>query len=157
MPTARCRLTTCWRGCTGGSCGAGGAEKRAPEDAEGAKRAAALRIGHTPLRTVPALAGVYAAAHIGLYLLLTRFTDSTVPFWDAGTTALSVVAMWMLSRKLVEQWLVWLVVDLVTVGLYLYKDLPYTAGLYALYSALAVAGYLRWRKLAAQETTGAAK
>ena len=43
-----------------------------PEDAEGAKRAAALRIGHTPLRTVPALAGVYAAAHIGLYLLLTR-------------------------------------------------------------------------------------
>ena len=78
-----------------------------PEDAEGAKRAAALRIGHTPLRTVPALAGVYAAAHIGLYLLLTRFTDSTVPFWDAGTTALSVVAMWMLSRKLVEQWLVW--------------------------------------------------
>lgn len=117
-----------------------------PEDAEGAKRAAALRIGHTPLRTVPALAGVYAAAHIGLYLLLTRFTDSTVPFWDAGTTALSVVAMWMLSRKLVEQWLVWLVVDLVTVGLYLYKDLPYTAGLYALYSALAVAGYLRWRR-----------
>ena len=94
-----------------------------PEDAEGAKRAAALRIGHTPLRTVPALAGVYAAAHIGLYLLLTRFTDSTVPFWDAGTTALSVVAMWMLSRKLVEQWLVWLVVDLVTVGLYLYKAL----------------------------------
>ena len=110
--------------------------------------AAALRIGHTPLRTVPALAGVYAAAHIGLYLLLTRFTDSTVPFWDAGTTALSVVAMWMLSRKLVEQWLVWLVVDLVTVGLYLYKDLPYTAGLYALYSALAVAGYLRWRRQA---------
>ena len=119
-----------------------------PEDAEGAKRTAALRIGHTPLRTVPALAAVYAAAHIGLYLLLTRFTDSTVPFWDAGTTALSVVAMWMLSRKLVEQWLVWLVVDLVTVGLYLYKDLPYTAGLYALYSALAVAGYLRWRRQA---------
>ena len=99
-----------------------------PEDAEGAKRAAALRIGHTPLRTVPALAGVYAAAHIGLYLLLTRFTDSTVPFWDAGTTALSVVAMWMLSRKLVEQWLVWLVVDLVTVGLYLYKDRPTPRG-----------------------------
>ena len=79
-----------------------------------------------------------------------RKTDAglTVPFWDAGTTALSVVAMWMLSRKLVEQWLVWLVVDLVTVGLYLYKDLPYTAGLYALYSALAVAGYLRWRRQA---------
>ena len=53
---------TCWRGCTGGSCGAGGAEKTdagltGPEDAEGAKRAAAPAHGHTPLRTVPALAG----------------------------------------------------------------------------------------------------
>ena len=54
----------------------------------------------------------------------------------------------MVSRKRVEQWLVWLAVDLATVGLYLYKDLPYTAGLYALYSALAVAGYLRWRRQA---------
>ena len=117
--------------------------------ASGAKpSAAALHIAHTPLRMIPVLTAVYAAAHTALYLLLTHFTDSTVPFWDAGTTALSVVAMWMLSRKLVEQWLVWLAVDLVTVGLYLYKDLPYTAGLYALYSALAVAGYLRWRRQA---------
>lgn len=117
--------------------------------ASGAKpSAAALHIAHTPLRMIPVLTAVYAAAHTALYLLLTHFTDSTVPFWDTGTTALSVVAMWMLSRKLVEQWLVWLAVDLVTVGLYLYKDLPYTAGLYALYSALAVAGYLRWRRQA---------
>ena len=75
-------------------------------------------------------------------------TDSAVVPASQKGTVLSVVAMWMLSRKLVEQWLVWLVVDLVTVGLYLYKDLPYTAGLYALYSALAVAGYLRWRRQA---------
>ena len=74
-----------------------------------------------------------------------RPTNSTVPFWDAMTTAGSIVAMWMLSRKYVEQWLVWLAVDLVTVGLYLYKGIPLTAGLYALYSALAVAGYLRWK------------
>ena len=105
--------------------------------ASGAKpSAAALHIAHTPLRMIPVLTAVYAAAHTALYLLLTHFTDSTVPFWDTGTTALSVVAMWMLSRKLVEQWLVWLAVDLVTVGLY------------ALYSALAVAGYLRWRRQA---------
>lgn len=112
------------------------------------KQSPAAAIGHTPLRLIPALAGVYAAAHIALYLLLTHFTNSTVPFWDAMTTALSIVAMWMLSRKLVEQWLVWLVVDVITVGLYLYKEIPLTAGLYALYSALAVAGYLRWRRQA---------
>ena len=117
--------------------------------ASGAKpSAAALHIAHTPLRMIPVLTAVYAAAHAALYLLLTHFTDRTVPFWDAGTTALSVVAMWMLSRKLVEQWLVWLAVDLVTVGLYLYKEIPWTAALYALYSALAVAGYLRWRRQA---------
>ena len=54
------------------------------------------------------------------------------------------MAYWMLSRKYVEQWLVWLAVDVVTVGLYLYKDIPLTAGLYLLYSARAVAGYRRW-------------
>ena len=93
--------------------------------------------------------GVYLAAHAAIYLLLVHFTNSTVPFWDAATTAASIVAMWMLSRRQVEQWLVWLAVDVVTAGLYLYKEIPLTAGLYALYSALAVAGYLRWRRQAA--------
>ncbi len=106
-------------------------------------------ICHTPLCHVLPLAGVYAAVHVGIYFLLTRFTDSTVPFWDSLTTALSIVAMWMLSKKYVEQWLVWLVVDLITVGLYFYKGIPLTAGLYLLYSTLAFVGYLRWRKLAA--------
>ena len=130
-----------------------------PEAAQTARSAepAAVRIGHTPLRYAAGLIAVYAAAHAGIYFLLSRFTNSTVPFWDAMTTAASIVAMWMLSRKYIEQWLVWLAVDLTTIGLYLYKGIPLTAGLYALYSALAVAGYLRWRKLAAQETTGAAK
>ncbi len=103
-------------------------------------------ITRTPLRQVPLLVGAYALIHVGIYLLLVRFTNSTVPFWDSFTTALSVVAMWMLSRKYAEQWLVWLVVDLTTVGLYVYKEIPFTAGLYLLYSALAVAGYLRWNR-----------
>lgn len=111
------------------------------------QRGQSAAIRHTPLRRVPALAGVYVAVHAGLWFLLSEFTNSTVPFWDAGTTAASIVAMWMLSRKYAEQWLVWLAVDLVTVGLYLYKDIPLTAGLYALYSALAVVGYLRWRRM----------
>lgn len=117
--------------------------------AAGNAEPAAVRIGHTPLRYAAGLIAVYAAAHAGIYFLLSRFTNSTVPFWDAMTTAASIVAMWMLSRKYVEQWLVWLAVDLITVGLYLYKGIPLTAGLYALYSALAVAGYLRWRREAA--------
>ena len=87
--------------------------------------------------------------HIALYVLLTEFTDSRVPFLDSMSTALSITAMWMLSRKLVEQWLVWLVVDMISMGLYIYKGIPITAALYMLYCVLAVLGYLRWRKVAA--------
>ena len=107
-----------------------------------------LKIAYTPLAMVLPLVVVYGVLHIILYYLLVHFTDSTVPFWDSMTTAMSMVAMWMLSRKYIEQWLVWCVVDAITVGLYLYKGIPLTAGLYALYTALAVAGYLRWRKQA---------
>lgn len=101
-------------------------------------------IAHTPLRLAPVLVGIATGVFGAIYFVLREFTDSTVPVLDALTTALSVVAMWMLSRKMVEQWLVWLVVDVVTCGLYIYKGIPITGALYALYSVLAVAGYLRW-------------
>ena len=103
-------------------------------------------IQYTPKQWILSLVAVYVVLHISLYFLLTEFTDSRVPLFDSMSTALSIVAMWMLSRKLVEQWLVWLVVDMISVGLYLYKGIPITAMLYMLYCALAVAGYMRWRK-----------
>lgn len=106
------------------------------------------KIRHTPIGWILPLAATYAVLHAVLYFLLSEFTDSTVPFFDSMSTAMCIVAMWMLSRKLVEQWLVWLVVDMISVGLYFYKGIPGTASLYALYCILAVAGYLRWRKQA---------
>ncbi len=111
-------------------------------------------IGHTPRRWIGGLMGVYAVAHLIIYLALKHLTDSTVPFWDAMTTALSIVAMWMLSRKLVEQWIVWGVVDLITVGLYIYKGIPFTAALYGLYTVLAVVGWQRWRRAARETSQG---
>lgn len=120
-------------------------ERRSPAaKAAGAEGRQAARIRRTPLGAVPRLVAVYAALHALLYFILVRFTDSSVPFWDSLTTALCIVAYWMLSRKYVEQWLVWCAVDAITVGLYLYKEIPFTAGLYALYTILAVAGYRRW-------------
>lgn len=114
------------------------------------------KIKHTPTGYIVPLVAVYVALHVLLYVLLTEFTDSRVPLFDSMSTALSIVAMWMLSRKLVEQWLVWLVVDMISVGLYLYKGIPLTAGLYTIYCILAVAGYLRWRKQAHNEAHGEA-
>ncbi len=107
-------------------------------------------IKHTPYGWIVPLVGCYALLHVAIYFVLTEFTDSRVPLFDSMSTALSIVAMWMLSRKLVEQWLVWLVVDMISVGLYLYKGIPLTAGLYAIYCVLAVAGYLRWRRSVGQ-------
>jgi len=105
-------------------------------------------IKHTPRGWIVSLVVVYALLHVALYFLLTEFTDSRVPLFDSMSTALSIVAMWMLSRKLVEQWLVWLVVDMISVGLYMYKGIPITALLNTVYCVLAVIGYLRWRKVA---------
>ena len=109
------------------------------------------KIKHTPCSWYLSLVAVYAMLHVAIYLFLTEFTDSRIPVFDSMSTALSIVAMWMLSRKLVEQWLVWFVVDMISVGLYIYKDIPWTAGLYTLYCALAIVGYLRWRKLAHEQ------
>src|SRR5574344_817832 len=99
---------------------------------KGTKRSVAYTIGHIGAPLVLRLSGVGIVLCGVIYLLLTEFTNSTVPFWDALTTAMSIVAMWMLSRKYVEQWLVWLAVDAITVGLYIYKGIPLTASLYAL-------------------------
>lgn len=131
-----------------------GTQRKGASRSDAAEHEEAAPIRTTPWRYVPGLVAAYAALHGAIYLLLAHFTDSTVPFWDSLTTALCIVAYWMLSRKLTEQWLVWLAVDLVCVGLYVYKGIPLTAGLYALYSALAVAGYLRWRRAAAEAAAG---
>lgn len=113
--------------------------RRAPKRPQGD-----AAIGRTPGPVALRLAAAYVVLHAAIYLLLVRLTNSSVPFWDSLTTALSIVAMWMLARKYVEQWLVWLAVDAVTVGLYLYKEIPLTAALYLLYAVLAFAGYRRW-------------
>ncbi|MBD5187067.1 MAG: nicotinamide mononucleotide transporter [Bacteroidales bacterium] len=84
---------------------------------------------------------------LGIGMLLSRLTDSTVPWADGFTTALSVVAMWMLAKKYTQQWLMWIAADIACALLYLYKDLWFTSGLYLLYTIIAYFGYKRWRKL----------
>lgn len=106
----------------------------------------ALPITHTPRRIViPLILTVLVLMGL-LGFFLSRYTDSTVPWADAFTTALSIVALWMLARKYVEQWLVWLVADLAYAFLYAYKGLWLTGGLYLAYATVAVAGYVKWNK-----------
>lgn len=99
-------------------------------------------------RVQPLAAVVCTAAAAVLWIVISyvlrTYTDSTVPYIDAFTTSLSIVAMWMLARKYVEQWLVWIVVDAVSAGLYFYKGIPFYGVLYAIYTAVAYFGYRRW-------------
>jgi nicotinamide mononucleotide transporter len=78
--------------------------------------------------------------------ILSNFTNSDLPYWDSFTTSLSFVATWMLARKKIENWLVWIVVDAVSVGIYIFKALYPTAILFLFLTILAYVGYRRWKK-----------
>jgi nicotinamide mononucleotide transporter len=108
-------------------------------------------ISSTPAKMWGLILMLYVIPHTAIYYILITFTDSNVPFWDAMTTALCIVAYWMLSRKFVEQWLVWIAVDVVSAGLYVYKDLHFTAVLYAVYAIIAIFGYRKWKKMMQQQ------
>ena len=105
-----------------------------------------LHIHHFPRRLItPWLIGT-GALWMFIYWLLVTFTDSTVPLADSFTTALSLLGIWALAHKYLEQWFIWIAVDVVTCVLYAYKGLPFKSSLYALYVIIAVFGYLRWRR-----------
>ncbi len=78
--------------------------------------------------------------------ILLHYTNSQIPYWDAFTTATSITATWMLAKKYIEHWLIWIVVDLVSSALYVYKNLYFTVFLYLVYTAMAIVGYLQWKK-----------
>lgn len=106
-----------------------------------------LPITHTPQRKIIPLTLLGIASMAAILFILLRYTDSTVPYGDSFTTAASIVALYMLARKYVEQWLVWIVIDAVCCWLYVSKGLYPTAALYGLYTLLAIFGYRKWLKL----------
>jgi nicotinamide mononucleotide transporter len=81
---------------------------------------------------------------------LDRYTDSSVPYWDALPTAGSLLGQWWLARKWIENWPVWLMVNVVSVALFAYKLMWLTAVLYGVFALLSVVGWVAWRRLHAQ-------
>ena len=95
------------------------------------------------------LAALLAASALGIAAcgaLLATYTDAALPYWDSTTSVLSIAAIWLQARKKLESWIVWLVVDVLATGIYVYKEIFFYAVLYLVYIGLAVAGFRAWRR-----------
>jgi len=105
------------------------------------KGAEEIPITRYPRRLILPSLLVFLLLWAALYTILIKFTNSTVPVLDSFGNALSFIGLWA-----IEQWWIWIVVDIELAGLYVYKEIPFTAGLYAFYAVIAVAGYFKWRR-----------
>ncbi|HNR20553.1 MAG TPA: nicotinamide riboside transporter PnuC [Bacteroidia bacterium] len=89
---------------------------------------------------------VIAASTYILGTLLKWYTDASVPYWDALATSMSFTAQYLVARKKIENWMLWMDVNLLYLGIYIYKELYLYAVLFAVYFVMAVVGYFKWRK-----------
>jgi nicotinamide mononucleotide transporter len=108
---------------------------------------------HTPLvvrratrRHAMLLAPLAVAVALIVGFTLSRVQGATLPWLDASTTAVSLVAQWMMTRKLLENWILWNLVNVVMVGMMISQGLFPTAALYGAYFVLAVSGFVSWRR-----------
>jgi nicotinamide mononucleotide transporter len=92
------------------------------------------------------LVGIATALFFGMAYLLKEYTNTDVPWSDAFVTSLSFIATWLLARKKLENWLVWILADAYCIGVYIYKELYPTTVLFTVLTILAVVGYYQWKK-----------
>ena len=118
----------------------------------GGKNRTGLAVSRTPARLGVLLVGIGLAATAVIGTLLARTTDASLPYIDSMTTSTSLVAQWMMTRKLLENWLIWVAVDVVYIGMYIYKSLYITAILYFVFLVLSAMGYVQWRKSLRKQT-----
>ncbi len=92
------------------------------------------------------IGGVSILIYSVILFILIKYSDSNVPYLDSLTTSLSIVATWMLAKKYIENWIIWIFVDIVSTGLYIYKSLWPTVILFMVYTVMAFFGYFEWKK-----------
>ncbi|MDO9040476.1 MAG: nicotinamide riboside transporter PnuC [Bacteroidota bacterium] len=105
-----------------------------------------LKVNRLKIRMGVLLAAISFVLFFLMWFILDNYTDSNVPVADSLATSLSIVATWMLARKILEHWLVWIFVDAFSIGLFWYKELYPTVILFVVYTIMAVIGYIEWKK-----------
>ena len=106
----------------------------------------AITVTRTSKKTWVVLGGIGVVVWALLGTITSRLPGTALPYVDAATTTISLLAQWMMTRKLVENWLIWIAVDVVYVGMFIYKGLYLTAFNYGIYLILAVMGYIAWKR-----------
>jgi len=104
-----------------------------------------LKVSRLKLRTGITLSVVFTLLFSVMWLVLDRLTDSPVPGWDSFITSLSIIATWMLARKIYEHWFLWIIVNTVAAGLFFFRGLYPTTLLYIIYLIMSFAGLKAWR------------
>jgi nicotinamide mononucleotide transporter len=127
----------------------------------GGREHSRLHVTRVSPRLLLLLLTIGAVGTMALGTVLGRYTDQALPFWDSGIAAFSLVAQWMMAKKLLESWALWMVIDVVAVGVYWTKGLYPTTALYGIFVALCLAGWRDWSRsmrasAAAGPTPGAA-
>ena len=116
----------------------------------GTKQREELPVTRASWPVLATLAMLCAAVAAGLGTWFATQTDAAYPYWDNAVFALSVAAMWLTARKKIESWIVWFVVNIISVALYALQGLEGYAILYAIYLGMAVWGYVTWRRSIAE-------
>lgn len=106
----------------------------------------AITVSRTSRKTWAVLGGIGIVVWALLGTITSRLPGTALPYVDAATTTISLLAQWMMTRKLIENWLIWIAVDVVYVGMFIFKGLYLTAFNYGIYLALAVLGYIAWKR-----------
>jgi nicotinamide mononucleotide transporter len=112
----------------------------------GGKGHTARKVGNVSKQELFVLLTLGTAFTLGLGYFLENYTDADLSYTDSATTAVSLIGYWMMAKKQIENWIVWLVVDVAYVGVYTYKELYITSVLYFIFLILCVVGYLDWKK-----------
>jgi len=113
---------------------------------KGGKRDVKLKVTRLKLKTAIILSIVFIMLYLLLWFILSRLTDSPVPEWDSFITSLSIVATWMLARKIYEHWFLWIVVNSASSVIFLTRGLYPTVILYMVYLLMSFAGLKVWKR-----------
>ena len=112
----------------------------------GGEKRSSLRVTNITQRQIiiSIFACVFGYPILGWFLK--HYTNTDVPYFDAFPTIISILAQWLLARKVIENWYLWILADVVYVGLYLYKHLYLTTLLYAVFIPICIMGLVKWQR-----------